>query len=100
MRESNRLSAIAIQRLKTPGRYGDGAGLWLQVSQSGGKAWLLRYMLNGKARHRGLGPVADVSLAEARELARKYRKTRLAGSDPIEARLRSAGAPWLRPLRA
>ena len=51
---------------KTPGRYSDGHGLWLQISQSGTKAWLFRYMINGRARHMGLGPLHTVNLAEAR----------------------------------
>lgn len=34
----------------------------------------------------GLGRLIDISLAEARELARQLRKDRLAGVDPIEAR--------------
>jgi hypothetical protein len=69
-----KLTTLAVQRQKTPGRYGDGAGLWLQVSAGGGKSWLFRYMRNGKARHMGLGPVEIVSLAKARDMARDARR--------------------------
>jgi integrase len=40
----------------------------------------------------GLGPVADISLAEARELARANRKLLLEGIDPIEARRRQVAS--------
>ena len=86
MREVNRLTAVAVARKSKPGRYGDGNGLWLQVSPAATKSWLFRYMRNGKARQMGLGPVHTVSLAEAREKATKCRKVLLAGDDPIETR--------------
>ena len=84
MREANKLSAVKVSRLKTPGRYCDGLGLWLQVSQFGTKAWLFRYTRHGRARQMGLGPLHTVSLAEARERARQARQVLLDGNDPIE----------------
>ena len=86
MRKVNQLTALAVTRKKKPGRFGDGRGLWLQVSRSGTKSWLFRYMRHGKARQMGLGPVYTVSLAEAREKATECRKVLLVGDDPIEAR--------------
>lgn len=53
---------------------------------SGAKSWIFRYMKNGKAREMGLGPVRDVSVAEAREHASACRKLLLDGKDPIDAR--------------
>ncbi|MEO5374373.1 MAG: Arm DNA-binding domain-containing protein, partial [Alphaproteobacteria bacterium] len=82
----SRLSAIAVSRAKEPGRYADGGGLWLQVGPTGGKSWVLRFMLNGRAREMGLGPLHTVSLAEARTEALRCRKLLLSGIDPIEAR--------------
>ena len=38
-RQGNKLSALEVARLKKPGRYGDGHGLWLQVGPSGSKSW-------------------------------------------------------------
>jgi integrase len=64
----------------------DGGGLYLQVSETGGKSWSFRFMLAGRAREMGLGPVHTISLAEARQAARDCRKLRLEGIDPIEAR--------------
>lgn len=89
-----KLTALKVTRLSRPGRYGDGGGLWLQVrllkkkndEEHVGKSWLFRYTLRGRARHMGLGDAADVSLAEARELAGACRKQLRDGVDPIEAR--------------
>ena len=86
MRQANKLSAVKVTRLKTPGRYCDGLGLWLQVSEAGTKAWLFRYTRHGRARQMGLGAIHTVSLAEARERARQARQLLLDGEDPIEVR--------------
>ena len=66
MLEGNKLSAAAVRNAREPGLYGDGHGLYLQVSVFGTKAWLFRYMIDGKARKMGLGAIHTVSLAEAR----------------------------------
>ncbi len=84
MREANKLSAVKVARLKTPGIYCDGLGLWLQVSQFGTKAWIFRYTRHGRRRHMGLGALHTVSLAEARERARQARQILLDGDDPLE----------------
>lgn len=81
----SRLSAVGVARLTKPGRYGDGDGLWLQVRPSG-KSWLFRYMRQGKAHHLGLGPLRDVTLAEARSKASDCRRMILNGIDPLQAR--------------
>lgn len=86
MRRSNRLSAVLVNKVKEPGRYADGHGLYLQVSVWGTKAWVFRFMQNGRARHMGLGPVHTLSLQEARERAKKARQALLDGLDPIEDR--------------
>ena len=80
-----KLTAVGVEKLREPGRYGDGGGLWLQVRTSG-KSWLFRYTRKGVARHVGLGPARDVSLAEARTKAAEYRRQLLFGIDPLEAR--------------
>jgi integrase len=80
-----RLTALKVRRAKRPGMYADGGGLYLQVSERGA-SWILRYMLNKRAREMGLGPVALFSLAEARTKALEARKLRHEGIDPIEAR--------------
>src|SRR3954449_3946474 len=79
------LSAKGVANLKKPGRYGDGHGLYLQITPSGVRSWLLRYERNGRERWMGLGPLHTVSLTEARERARKARAQLLDGIDPLEA---------------
>jgi len=85
-RAQHKLSAAKVARLTKPGRYGDGAGLWLQVAAGGSRSWLFRFMRDGKAREMGLGPLQAVTLAEARERAREARRQLVDGIDPIEAR--------------
>ena len=85
-RVSNRLTAMTVQKLKEPGRYADGGGLYLQVGPTGGKSWLFRYTRRGKAREMGLGAVGVLSLADAREAATSVRQTLATGADPLEAR--------------
>ena len=100
MRESNRLSAVKVTKLRKAGRYCDGLGLYLQVGPSGTKSWLFRYMLNGRAREMGLGAVHTVTLAEAREKAAASRKLLLEGIDPIEARRKERIALQIMSARA
>jgi integrase len=68
-----------------PGMHSDGDGLYLQVT-SGGASWIYRFMLNGRAREMGLGPLALFGLQEARAKALECRRLRHEGIDPIEAR--------------
>ncbi|WP_018263341.1 tyrosine-type recombinase/integrase [Methylobacterium sp. WSM2598] len=76
---------MGVAKLKSPGMYGDGNGLWLQITP-GGKSWIFRFTLHGRAREMGLGSSAIYSLAEARERAVACRKLVNEGIDPIEAR--------------
>ncbi|HEY6433560.1 MAG TPA: integrase arm-type DNA-binding domain-containing protein, partial [Acetobacteraceae bacterium] len=86
---AGKLSALKVKALTAPGRYGDGAGLWLQVRDAEHRSWLLRYAVGGKARQMGLGPFPQVSLAEAREAAQRARANVRKGIDPIDARRRA-----------
>jgi integrase len=84
----DRLTFKQIERLHEPGRYADGANLWLQMRSASNKSWLLRYTLNGRARVMGLGAFPDVGLSEAREKARIERLRLAEGLDPLEERNR------------
>ena len=81
-----RLNALTVSRAKTPGMYPDGGGMYLQVSANGARSWVYRFMLHGKARYMGLGPLHTVSLADARRNAQAARLLRHEGIDPIEER--------------
>lgn len=62
--------------------YADGGNLYLRVRDTGSRAWVFRYKSAGKAIELGLGPVADRSLAQAREVASKMRTALADGKDP------------------
>lgn len=81
----NRLSAVTARNV-TPGKYGDGGGLWLHKRIDGGGQWFLRLTVHGRRREMGLGSIIDVSLKEAREAATKWRAVVRAGGDPIKER--------------
>lgn len=69
-----------------PGKYEDGGGLRLVVSNAGARKWVLRFTINGKRREMGLGSFPDVELADARSKASDSRKLAKEGIDPIETR--------------
>jgi integrase len=85
-RTIGKLTALAVTQAKRRGYYGDGGGLFLQVSASGAKSWVFRFKEGGKLREMGLGPLHTIGLAEARQRAQDCRRTRLDGRDPIADR--------------
>ncbi len=85
-RKADRLNALEVKRLETPGYYCDGGGLYLQVSKSGSKSWVMRYTLDAKPREMGLGSFNAFSLAEARARAKAQRKLLTDGIDPLETK--------------
>jgi integrase len=91
-RKINRLSARGLPGLAEPGRYADGNGLYLSISENGGRRWVFLYRRHGKHREMGLGSARSVSLADARELASGARQALARGLDPIEARQEAKGS--------
>jgi integrase len=85
-RTIGRLTALKVDRAKRPGMYADGGGLYLRVTHSGTKNWVFRFMLNGRPRWMGVGPLHIIGLAEARNRAAGFRLQRHDGIDPIERR--------------
>jgi integrase len=100
-----KLSALKVAREKRPGIYGDGGGLYLQVTKQGSKSWIFRFWVaerdpktgavvrdpttnkvRGRGREMGLGSCITVSLTEARDRALECRKLRERDIDPIDAR--------------
>src|SRR4029077_18678152 len=55
---------------------------------------------NGRQRYMGLGPIHDVTLAEAREKAAAARKLRLEGIDPLEHKRARVAAQQAAEARA
>ncbi len=85
------LSAIKVKRIKEPGFYADGNGLYLKVDKSGAKRWIQRIVINGKRCDLGLGSVSLVPLSEAREDAIKNRKSAREGGDPLADKRKADG---------
>ncbi len=89
-RTVGKLTALRVERTKSPGLYADGAGLYLQVTGDGrqqiAKSWVYRYMLRGRSREMGIGSLSALGLADARRDAERWRRLRQDGRDPIEAR--------------
>jgi len=88
--KANKLTQLQATRLKEPGLYGDGAGLWLKVTEGGSKSWILRYAFNGRERWTGLGPYPEVSLADARDKAMAWRRQVRQGIDPMQVKHQAA----------
>jgi integrase len=74
----------AFVRSAPPGRHTDGGGLYLYVSESGARRWVLRITVRGNRRDFGLGSAMVVSLADAREIAHGYRVIAAKGGDPTK----------------
>jgi len=85
-RAINKLNQLKINKTTKTGLYADGGGLYLQITSTGAKSWLFRYMRAGKARGMGLGPLHTIGLAEARAKALECRRLLLDGKDPIDTR--------------
>ena len=83
-----------------PMRVPDGGNLYLQLSKTGGRQWLLRYRHDGREKWLGLGRVAltdteaqagGTTLAGARVKARAAKAKLSEGKDPLAARGDDAG---------
>ena len=77
------LTHAKVKALETPGRYGDGGGLYLNVAKGGSKSWVQRIAIDGRRRDVGLGGFPAVSLAKARERASQNRDAIADGRDPV-----------------
>ena len=87
-----RLTAGFVRSVR-PGRYCDGQGLYLYVQSSGARSWVQRLVIHGRRRDIGLGSVALVPLADARELALINRRMAREGGDPLAEKHRLERMP-------
>lgn len=79
------LTELEIKHAKQ-GRHADGSCLYLKVTKTGSKSWVLRYKLDGKRCDMGLGPLSKVSAKAARELAGEKRRLIGLGISPLKQR--------------
>ena len=95
------LTHAKVKALKTPGRHGDGGGLYLNVAKGGSKSWVQRIAIDGRRRDVGLDGFPAVSLAKARERASQNRDAIADGRDPVaEKRTPKPAMPTFRVARA
>ena len=87
------LTAQQVKRITEPGRYFDGMGLCLNVSDTGAKSWVQRLVIQGKPREVGHGGYPLVTLAEARQMAFDFKKAARSGGDPLADRDKDRGVP-------
>lgn len=85
-RELNRLTARGVLNLSAPGRHADGGNLFLSISPNGGRRWVFLFRWRGGRVELGLGSARDVSLAQARALAKEARDAITDGTDPRSIR--------------
>jgi integrase len=72
----------------SPGKYNDGAGLWLHKRAEGGGQWFFRYTFCGHRKETGLGGLNNVGLATARKKAEHARALIESDIDPINEKKR------------
>ncbi len=89
---ASRLTARKVETAK-PGKYSDGGNLYLIVSETGARKWVLRFTWRGRAKEMVLGSAASVPLADAREKAASARRSIAQGLNPIDERKRDGGIP-------
>ncbi|GJL65058.1 MAG: integrase [Nitrospirales bacterium] len=81
------LTALAAKKMKQPGKYACGHGLYLKVAEgaNGGvsKRWYWRGSVQGKRKEISIGPYAERSLSEAKEIATDWRRKARSGNDPM-----------------
>jgi integrase len=84
-----KLTTKAIKNLPA-GKFGDGDGLQLALSEPGRGKWVYRYSMAYKAHEMGLGDYPTVTLTEARERALAARRLARSGIDPIKERQKAS----------
>ena len=92
-RHPEKALSASFLRSAPPGRHADGNGLYLFVQPTGTRSWIQRLVIRGRRREIGLGSLALVPLAEAREKALANRKLARQGGDPLAEKRRAEGIP-------
>ena len=77
-----KLTDVRLRTLKEPGRHFDGEGLYLEVTEAGGRYWRWKFRFAGKEKRLAFGVYPTVSLKEARERRDEARKLLDTGEDP------------------
>ena len=83
--KADRFTSLSVKTAKL-GNHPDGGNLYLRVRPDGSRSWAFRFKRGGKQHWMSLGPVRDVTLSEAREIARNLRNQIRSGYNPLEQR--------------
>ncbi|KPC33547.1 Phage integrase [Pseudomonas syringae pv. cilantro] len=102
-----KLSDALIRSLTEPGKHADGEvpGLYLEVrasskvGKSPSKVWRLKYRLRGKENRFSIGAYPDISLKEARDIARGARRDVANHTAPLKAKNAKIEAHLLNEVR-
>ena len=79
------LSELKIRNAKPKEKFyklSDSDGLYLHVTEKGGKLWRFRYRFEGKEKLLALGPYPEISLLDARQKRDEARRQLAHGIDP------------------
>ena len=90
-----KLTVAQVKALTRPGRYGDGATLYLFITPGGTKSWVQRVTIGGRRCDIGLGAFPTIGLARARQLSAANRTLIAEGGDPLAVK-RKAETPTFR----
>ena len=87
------MSALEVRNLANPSGKGNAlfavggvSGLYIQITPSGGRSWILRTTVGKARRDIGLGGFPTVTLSQARDKAREARDKIERGVDPVAER--------------
>jgi integrase len=87
IRKLNALTTRQVESIVKDGWHADGGGLYLRISDGGRRRrWVYRFVRGGKTTEIGLGAASAVSLAKARQEARRLREQVGGGLNPIAER--------------
>lgn len=93
----NKLTDKFVRSTLAPGRYSDGAGLYLRVRETGSKTFVVLATVEGHRREITIGPygnrAGEFSLAGARAKADEIMVITKAGVDPTHSRTQAVAPP-------
>ena len=81
-----KLTDAKLRTLSKTGKHFDGGGLYLELTEAGGRYWRMKYRYGGKEKRLALGVYPAVGLKDARDRATEARRQLLDGVDPGAAR--------------
>ncbi|WP_425228823.1 tyrosine-type recombinase/integrase [Sphingomonas sp.] len=75
-------------------------GFVLECRESGGKTYYLRYDVNGQQKQRKIGRYEDVTFAQAKKVAQRFRSETVLGGDPAAEKAKARAVPIYAELAA